>query len=370
MAKLESHTPARVTFLDVLRAKLRSVNPFIRTRRPNMTWILIMTTVVSLLAGGGVIRAADGAAPGDPLYGLDRAIETIRLKLTKDPPAAVELQLEFVKERLLEAEKLVDEGDGEHLGTALGGYGEEISDLARTVGRTEEVDRKAVTGLLDKGLSPHEVRPVQAAPSEEGDPEDGDPEEDEADSCVSVDPHPVGQSLADAYDTVDYEQAMEWFCEGGYGFGEIILALKTSEQMGDDCPLDSENGDSEEDTGCTPGALLELKTALEGWGEVWQELGLIGQPDEVPDDAGPPEDAGPPDDAGPPEGVPPGPPDGAGPPEGVPPGPPDDAGPPEDAGPPDDVGPPEDAGPPPDAGPPDDVPPEPPDEAGPPDDTS
>jgi hypothetical protein len=75
----------------------------------------------------------------------------------------------------------------------------------------------------------------------------------------------VAQSLADAYD-VPIEEIMTWFCEG-YGFGEIVHALQTSEE-----------------TDFSPEELLTLKTELGGWGQVWQELGLIGHTAK-PDDA-------------------------------------------------------------------------------------
>jgi hypothetical protein len=81
---------------------------------------------------------------------------------------------------------------------------------------------------------------------------------------VGVDPHPRATELAEDYD-VAHEEIMTWFCDGGYGFGGIMLALKTSEE-----------------TGVPAGELLARKGELGGWGEVWQELGLIGKPTEVP----------------------------------------------------------------------------------------
>ena len=103
--------------------------------------------------------------------------------------------------------------------------------------------------MVDQSLSAHEAR-LTGILQDEG---NGEEQGEEAGACVGADPHPVGQSLADSYGA-DYEQVMEWFCEGGYGFGEIMLALKTSEQM-EECPLEDED--------CSPEALLELKT---DWG--------------------------------------------------------------------------------------------------------
>jgi len=122
--------------------------------------------------------------------------------------------------------------------------------------------------------------------------------------------HPVAVAIAETYG-VQEEQVMAWFCEDGFGFGQIMLALQTSQA-------------SESD----PDALLARRSAGEGWGKIWISMKLIGQESDAhppgrPEDAGPPEGAGPPEDVGPPEGV----------------GPPEWVGPPEDAGPPDNVSP-------------------------------
>ncbi len=61
---------------------------------------------------------------------------------------------------------------------------------------------------------------------------------------------------------------MTWFCEEHYGFGEIMHALQTADP---------------EEEGKTPEELLHRKTELGGWGQVWQELGLIGKPDDKPE---------------------------------------------------------------------------------------
>jgi hypothetical protein len=139
--------------------------------------------------------------------------------------------------------------------------------------------------------------------------------------CVqSEEPHPFGALLAERYGT-DYATLQAWFCDG-FGWGQIMLALQTSAITGDD-----------------PGALLELRSGGAGWGEIWQDLKLIGRPEHAgppndedgdgkPDFAGPPNDEdgdGKPDFAGPPndedgDGKPDfaGPPDGKGPPAGRP----------------------------------------------------
>ncbi|MCK6585804.1 MAG: hypothetical protein L6Q49_22090 [Anaerolineales bacterium] len=153
--------------------------------------------------------------------------------------------------------------------------------------------------------------------------------------------HPFGALLAERY-SMDYATLQAWFC-GGYGWGQIMLALQTGMITGGD-----------------PAALLEQRNSGLGWGEIWLDLGLIGPsangngngPGKENGNAGPPNDEngdGIPDFAGPPndendDGIP----DFAGPPndengDGIP----DFAGPPNDE---DGDGKPDFAGPPPGRG--------------------
>jgi hypothetical protein len=71
--------------------------------------------------------------------------------------------------------------------------------------------------------------------------------------------HPFGKRLASCYEEVEYETLQVWFCSG-FGWGQIMLALKTSEITGDDFD-----------------ALLERRGEGEGWGQIWQDLELISR---------------------------------------------------------------------------------------------
>lgn len=98
---------------------------------------------------------------------------------------------------------------------------------------------------------------------EEPEDEDEDDEMGEGPSegfyCIQSEiPHPFGNRLAERYG-VDYLTLQEWFCEG-FGWGQIMLALQTQMITGDD-----------------PGTLLDQRDSGMGWGEIWQDLGLIGR---------------------------------------------------------------------------------------------
>ncbi|HXF84509.1 MAG TPA: hypothetical protein VNK49_03890 [Anaerolineales bacterium] len=73
--------------------------------------------------------------------------------------------------------------------------------------------------------------------------------------CTTVNPHPIGQGIAETYD-VSYEQVMAWFCEG-FSFENIMIALETSEAV--DIPAET-----------------LLRMLLEkNWEEIWDEIGFI-----------------------------------------------------------------------------------------------
>jgi hypothetical protein len=77
-------------------------------------------------------------------------------------------------------------------------------------------------------------------------------------SCSQVNPHPVGQSIADKYNT-GYDEVMAWFCSG-VAFEDILLALETHELTG--MPVDE----------------LMASARQFGWDQTWLELGLIDPP--------------------------------------------------------------------------------------------
>ena len=126
-------------------------------------------------------------------------------------------------------------------------------------------------------------------------PDDPDPPEGDINYfCENPDvQHPVGSRLAD-YFAVKYDDVMGWFCDDGMGFGQIMLALSTAEVAGGDAT-----------------SFLQQRAAGEGWGQIWQSLGLIGRDRpktngenadvEPSEDAGPPADRGRPEDPGSPE---------------------------------------------------------------------
>ncbi|HIP71016.1 MAG TPA: hypothetical protein EYH05_06430, partial [Anaerolineae bacterium] len=294
-----------VTFFQALRHSWQNIGLFQPTRRVSMTWIIIIATVVSIFAGGGAAAyAADAAVPGDPLYALDLTLEEMRLSLASTPEARVTLQLAFAEERLEEAQALAAANDTTNLPEALTGYGEAIAAIAQTVGTTEEAGQEALMALVDQSLAVHDTvladlllenvmtagdmgqkPPEQELPEQPGDGQMGDAR------CSVISENPVAEQIAARFD-VSAEEVMNYFCDSA-GFGEIMLAYNISEQ-----------------TGIPVNDLLALREEGLGWGQIMQDLDLIGR---RPDDAGIPDDTDlpdtdtpqdPPDDASKPEDTP------------------------------------------------------------------
>lgn len=78
--------------------------------------------------------------------------------------------------------------------------------------------------------------------------------------------HPVLNRLAEDFN-VAYETLLTYFCEEGYGIGELIHALKSAQDEDvEESWMDLlEARDGDEDT------------KKNGWGVIWQNLGLIGK---------------------------------------------------------------------------------------------
>lgn len=77
--------------------------------------------------------------------------------------------------------------------------------------------------------------------------------------------HPLLMNLEDSFN-VEYKDLLIYFCEHKFGVGEIMLALITAEREGIDLTYDD---------------ILQMRFEDDmkevGWGQIWQDLGLIGR---------------------------------------------------------------------------------------------
>jgi hypothetical protein len=68
--------------------------------------------------------------------------------------------------------------------------------------------------------------------------------------------HPAAESIADDFG-VDYTQVIALFCDGGHGFGEIVIAYRLAQVSGQ-----------------SVNAILDLKDSGHGWGHVFRDLDI------------------------------------------------------------------------------------------------
>ena len=92
--------------------------------------------------------------------------------------------------------------------------------------------------------------------------------------------HPLATGIEEIYGYPP-EETMAYFCKG-FGFGQIMLALQTKEMKGLDVS-----------------ELLDKRKSGMGWGQIWKENGLVGNPGEA---SSPPGHLKRPEHAGPKEG--------------------------------------------------------------------
>jgi hypothetical protein len=87
---------------------------------PRFATGFIAAALVAAVLGTGAVAASGAALPGDPLYGLKRTVEDVRLQSASSPALRQELQREFEQRRVDETNELLDtgrEGEVEFTGT-------------------------------------------------------------------------------------------------------------------------------------------------------------------------------------------------------------------------------------------------------------
>ena len=112
----------------------RRRNPLAALARPVIRLVASAAVAGGLVVGGLTAAAAStNALPGDPLYPIKIAAETVQLATTFDTTAHIRLELRFAEVRLDEAQRLIAAGrvqDGVRL---IGEYDTEVALLDRTL---------------------------------------------------------------------------------------------------------------------------------------------------------------------------------------------------------------------------------------------
>jgi len=74
--------------------------------------------------------------------------------------------------------------------------------------------------------------------------------------------HPFAAAISETYGT-STSDIMGYFCNG-FGFGEIMLALQTHQMNNEEVS-----------------SMLALRKSDQGWGQIWQDMGIIGNQDKA-----------------------------------------------------------------------------------------
>lgn len=98
--------------------------------------VVLASVAGLLLLGGGVAMAADPAKPGDALYGVDLAVESVQRSLKFGDAAKADFEIDVLDERMEELAEL-DEEEGD-LGDALEEVDEQQDRLYTQVRKMEE----------------------------------------------------------------------------------------------------------------------------------------------------------------------------------------------------------------------------------------
>jgi hypothetical protein len=74
---------------------------------------VLLALLIVLVASGMLVSAADAAVPGDWMYGVDRAMDGLRLRLALDSKQKAQVERQLAQERLREAQALARRGENE-----------------------------------------------------------------------------------------------------------------------------------------------------------------------------------------------------------------------------------------------------------------
>lgn len=135
------------------------VTPAARLR--SILRIVLLVLALLVATGAGTTLAAAQAIPGDMLYPVKRARESVQLTLSQDEANDARLHLAFADERLEEAAALLQQNRPTQLDQALAGYNENIqAELAifNPGTRLSPAQQSDLAGQLMADAARHETR--------------------------------------------------------------------------------------------------------------------------------------------------------------------------------------------------------------------
>lgn len=160
-ARLLRRLPPRpsVTFSPLSRSIWQNLIFSFRQRRPAMmTWIMIISLLGSLVAGGGAAYASGDALPGEVLYPVKLVVEDARLASSFSDAGDAALLLEFAGERLDEARALLQEGRTDGVDQVLNDFAAKMAVALNALqGLNDPLEAQALAAAFTEALPQHEA---------------------------------------------------------------------------------------------------------------------------------------------------------------------------------------------------------------------
>ena len=137
---VRSLVPGRLPFPSILTA---------------LAGLAIAFGLILTFGGAGLARAADASAPGDSLYGIDLALETIQYRMSTSPEFTARLALDNSRERIAELQMLLTRNaSGEYILQAIAGFEEAVNLMVREYAAIEDSGaRLAFQSSMEAGLA-------------------------------------------------------------------------------------------------------------------------------------------------------------------------------------------------------------------------
>lgn len=94
------------------------------------SWVALLIIVVLLAGGSGTVVAANGSLPGEPLYQVKLATESVRLALATSEETKAELYVKLTDRRVNEIIEMAERGDVTNMNTATDKLEENLLSMA------------------------------------------------------------------------------------------------------------------------------------------------------------------------------------------------------------------------------------------------
>jgi uncharacterized membrane protein YgcG len=108
-------------------------------RRFAMTWVIIITTLLTMVTGTGVVYASGEALPGDALYPVKTLTENVQLALASEEGDA-QLTLHLIQTRMEEMQELMVQGREDDLDEAASGYEKQTKAMTQLLAAVQAQD--------------------------------------------------------------------------------------------------------------------------------------------------------------------------------------------------------------------------------------